>query len=48
MIGGVFITMPNNPDQIFAPIELVEEFRLASGFTMSIFWLVLGITFGSM
>ena len=31
MIGGVFITMPNNPDQIFAPIELVEEFRLASG-----------------
>ena len=48
MIGGVFITMPNNPDQIFAPIELVEEFRLASGVSMSIFWLALGITFGSM
>ena len=47
MIGGVFITMPNNPNQIFGPIELVEEFRLASGFTMDIFWLVLGITFGN-
>lgn len=41
-----FIAMPSNPDEITAPIDLVNGFRLASMFTMTTFWIVLGITFG--
>jgi predicted cobalt transporter CbtA len=48
IIAGVYMSMPNNPDEISASIELVQEFRIASGFSMSVFWLVLGILFGSM
>jgi predicted cobalt transporter CbtA len=42
-----YIAMPPNPDQITAPMELVTGFRVASGFTMSIFWALLGIILGS-
>jgi predicted cobalt transporter CbtA len=42
-----YIAMPPNPDQITAPIDLVTSFRIASGFTMSIFWGLLGIILGS-
>jgi predicted cobalt transporter CbtA len=42
-----YIAMPPNPDQITAPMDLVTSFRVASGFTMSIFWVLLGIILGS-
>jgi predicted cobalt transporter CbtA len=42
-----YIAMPPNPDQITAPMDLVTGFRVASGFTMSIFWALLGIILGS-
>jgi predicted cobalt transporter CbtA len=41
-----FIFVPSNPDAITAPISLVNEFRIMSMLTMTIFWVVLGITFG--
>jgi len=41
-----FIFVPSNPDDITAPIYLVNEFRIMSMLTMTIFWIVLGITFG--
>lgn len=49
--AGIMITtylaMPANPDKITAPMELVNGFRLASGFTMSIFWGMLGVFLGA-
>jgi predicted cobalt transporter CbtA len=42
-----YIAMPPNPDQITAPMDLVTSFRIASGFTMSIFWGLLGIILGA-
>jgi predicted cobalt transporter CbtA len=41
-----YLAMPPNPDQITAPMDLVIGFRLASGFTMSVFWGLLGIILG--
>ena len=43
-----FIIVPQNPLEITAPIDLVQGFRIASGFSMSMFWLLLGIIFGSL
>ncbi len=49
--AGVMITaylaMPSNPDEITAPMDLVIGFRLASRFTMSIFWGLLGLILGA-
>jgi predicted cobalt transporter CbtA len=42
-----YIAMPPNPDQITVPMDLVTSFRVASGFTMSTFWALLGIILGS-
>jgi predicted cobalt transporter CbtA len=42
-----YVAVPPNPDQITAPMDLVIGFRLASGYTMSIFWALLGITLGA-
>jgi len=47
----VFITaalflMPENPDEITAPMELVEGFRGASFVTVSVYWLTLGLILG--
>lgn len=41
------LAMPQNPDAITAPMDLVSVFRIASGFTMSIFWGLLGIILGA-
>jgi predicted cobalt transporter CbtA len=40
------LILPPNPDAITAPMELVVGFRIASGFTMSVFWLLLGFFLG--
>jgi predicted cobalt transporter CbtA len=41
-----YIILPPNPDEIAIPMDLVQEFRVASAFTMSVFWGLLGIIFG--
>ena len=45
-ITGVFILMPDNPDEITAPMNLVHEFRLMSVLGVSSFWLSVGIILG--
>jgi predicted cobalt transporter CbtA len=42
-----FVAMPPNPDAINAPMDLVVSFRIASAFTMSVFWGLLGIVLGA-
>jgi predicted cobalt transporter CbtA len=46
IIVGAFIAIPPNPDKITAPMDLLNGFRIMSMLTMTIFWVVLGITFG--
>ena len=41
-----YVILPPNPDEIAIPMDLVQEFRFASTFTMSVFWGLLGIIFG--
>lgn len=45
-IGIVFFVMPENPDKISAPMELVNNFRIMSALAVSIYWLSLGIILG--
>lgn len=45
-IGLVFVAMPENPDKITAPVDLVNSFRMMSAFTVSLYWLSLGIIMG--
>lgn len=42
-----YLAMPQNPDQITAPMDLVMNFRMVSAFTMSIFWGLMGFILGS-
>jgi predicted cobalt transporter CbtA len=42
-----YLAMPQNPDQITAPMDLVMNFRMVSAFTMSIFWGLVGFILGS-
>lgn len=46
LIGIVFTIMPSNPDEITAPMELVNGFRIMSVIAVSIFWISLGIILG--
>jgi predicted cobalt transporter CbtA len=46
IIIAAYLMMPANPDAVSAPMELVIGFRIASTFTMSIFWMLLGIILG--
>ena len=43
---NAFIFVPPNPDEITAPMDLVNGFRIMSMLTMTVFWVILGITFG--
>ncbi|HET6518028.1 MAG TPA: CbtA family protein [Nitrosopumilaceae archaeon] len=45
-MGTMFIVMPPNPDEIIAPMELVNGFRIMSIIAVSVFWLALGIILG--
>ena len=47
IIVGAFIILPPNPDETSAPMDLVQGFRIASAFTMSVFWGLLGLTLGA-
>ena len=41
-----FIVMPDNPDDISAPMTLVNEFRLMSALAVTSLWLSLGVILG--
>ena len=43
---AIFVVMPPNPDEIAAPMELVNGFRVMSVVAVSVFWLALGIILG--
>ena len=45
-IGVAFVLMPENPDEITAPMQLVEGFRSASFLAVSVYWLTLGLILG--
>lgn len=47
IMACAFMALPPNPDAVSAPMDLVISFRIASAFTMSVFWGVLGIVLGS-
>jgi predicted cobalt transporter CbtA len=42
----VYDVLPPNPDKVAIPMDLVQEFRIASVFTMNVFWVLLGMVFG--
>jgi len=41
-----FVAMPDNPDEITAPMNLVNEFRFVSVIGVSSFWATVGIVLG--
>ena len=45
-ITTIFFVMPDNPDEITAPMNLVNEFRLMSVLGVSSFWISVGIILG--
>ena len=45
-ITSIFIVMPENPDEITAPMNLINEFRLMSVLGVSSFWISIGIILG--
>ena len=47
IISGAYLAMPANPDPINAPMDLVMGFRITSAITISMFWGVLGVIFGT-
>ncbi len=42
----VFLLMPQNPDKITAPLDLINGFRIASLSTMTLYWIVNAIILG--
>ncbi|MDC0036070.1 CbtA family protein [Nitrosopumilus sp.] len=42
----LFVVMPDNPDEITAPMNLVNEFRFVSVLGVSSFWVCVGIILG--
>ena len=48
IIATAFMVLPPNPDQISAPMDLVTSFRIVTGFTMSVFWGLLGLILGAL
>ena len=45
-ISLVFFVMPDNPDEITAPMNLVNEFRLMSVLGVTSFWASIGVILG--
>jgi len=46
VIASAYLLLPPNPDKITMPTDLIVSFRIASVFTMGIFWGLLGIILG--
>jgi predicted cobalt transporter CbtA len=45
-MGIAFLLMPQNPDKIIAPVDLVNGFRMASLSTMTVYWIVNAVILG--
>lgn len=48
IVAAAFFALPANPDEITAPMDLVNSFRIASGVTMTMFWVLLGAILGAL
>jgi predicted cobalt transporter CbtA len=48
VIASAFAILPPNPDKITIPMDLVLSFRIVSGFTIGIFWGLLGVILGTL
>src|SRR5918995_4679239 len=48
IMAGAYLAMPANPDPINEPIDLVIGFRITSAITISMFWALLGVIFGTL
>lgn len=48
LVASIYTIFPANPDEITAPMDLVNAFRTVTFGTMVMFYLVLGSTFGIM
>lgn len=46
-ISVVFVAMPQNPDEVTAPMDLVNGFRAMSVIAVSTYWIALGIILGA-
>jgi len=46
-IGSVFFLMPENPDEVTAPMDLVNGFRIMSVVAVSIFWIAIAVILGT-
>ncbi|MEM4391640.1 MAG: CbtA family protein [Candidatus Nitrosotenuis sp.] len=47
-IAAVFVLLPANPDEITAPEDLVNSFRISSVIGVSIFWIAVGVILGGL
>ena len=45
-ISAVFVAMPENPDKVTAPIDLVNGFRIMSVLAVSTYWIAVGLILG--
>ena len=45
-ISIVFVIMPQNPDKITAPMDLINGFRVISAITMTIYWITNAVILG--
>lgn len=46
LMGLLFVIMPQNPDKISTPIEIVNGFRIVSVITMTIYWIANAVILG--
>ncbi len=46
-ISAVFLLMPDNPDEVTAPMDLVNGFRAMSVVAVSIFWISIAVILGA-
>jgi predicted cobalt transporter CbtA len=45
-ISALFVVMPENPDDISAPMDLVNGFRIMSVLAVSTYWVAIGLILG--
>ena len=46
LISIMFVVMPDNPDEVTAPMDLVEGFRVMSVLGVTAFWITIGLVLG--
>lgn len=47
-ISVIFVLMPPSPDEVIAPVDLLNGFRVASASTVTMFWVINAIILGSL